>query len=144
MTSLEILKIKAAVRFRDGYRCTECGLSRAEHYQIFGIDLDVHRLVPGSPYCIEGAVTLCRTCHQTKPKSKRGSRRLPNGKVQAIFLLPKEAYRALRAVALEENINMGEFLFEVLQTDNRYREALERIRNKQKSPCTPPPPADPS
>jgi hypothetical protein len=64
--------IKTAVRVRDGMRCTQCGLSNAEHLDLTGKSLHVHRLQPGSPYTLEGCVTLCFSCHATAPKRKRG------------------------------------------------------------------------
>jgi hypothetical protein len=33
-----------------------------------GRRLDVHRLTPGSPYSVEGCVTLCRACHGPERK----------------------------------------------------------------------------
>jgi hypothetical protein len=67
------LQIKAAVRARDGHRCTECGMTAAEHRQRYGRTLDVHRLEPGKPYTIDGCLTLCRKCHGPKPRSRYGS-----------------------------------------------------------------------
>lgn len=67
------LEIKAVVRRRDGMRCTDCGISNKEHIALTSRQLDVHRLVPGSPYSINGCVTLCRSCHGSKPKSPKGS-----------------------------------------------------------------------
>jgi hypothetical protein len=67
--------IKSLIRERDGFRCTECGCTQAEHFERFGRDLDVHRITPGSPYSLDEGVcqTLCRVCHGPKPKSPRGS-----------------------------------------------------------------------
>jgi 5-methylcytosine-specific restriction endonuclease McrA len=56
-------QIKAAVRRRDGYRCCECGLTNGKYFQRYGKSLDVHRIVPGSKYTLEGCVTLCQKCH---------------------------------------------------------------------------------
>jgi hypothetical protein len=68
---LEPVETKALVRHRDGYRCTDCGMTASEHFLRTGRNLDVHRLVPGSPYTIAGCVTLCRRCHRLKPKLPR-------------------------------------------------------------------------
>lgn len=70
MTELEI---KAAVRLRDGYRCTLCGMTAAEHVALYGRGLDVHRVVPGSVYNQEGCITVCRPCHGRLPKRPRGT-----------------------------------------------------------------------
>ena len=68
------IDIKAAVRDRDGYRCTKCGMTAAEHRERYrGRTLDVHRLSPGSEYTVEGCVTLCRKCHGPEPKQKSGT-----------------------------------------------------------------------
>lgn len=65
-------EIKRAVRERDGRRCTKCGLSSGDHFALTGRQLDVHRVVPGSAYTVEGCVALCRRCHGPMPKSRRG------------------------------------------------------------------------
>jgi hypothetical protein len=67
-----ILRVKESVRARDGYRCTKCGLTQAEHVAMTGRRLDVHRVTPGSVYTPEGCVTLCRDCHRTEPKRAAG------------------------------------------------------------------------
>ena len=65
MTDLEV---KAAVRERDGYKCTRCGKTNAEHIEETDRALDVHRVIPGIVYSVEWCVTLCRTCHGKMPK----------------------------------------------------------------------------
>jgi hypothetical protein len=50
---------------------------------------------------------------------------------RTVIMLPDEGRAALRAAALDEGVDMGEFVFEVLKSDSRYREALERIRRKK-------------
>jgi transcriptional regulator with XRE-family HTH domain len=61
-------QIKAAVRARDGWRCVECGRANDDELRECGRSLDVHRLTPGSPYSVAGCVTLCKSCHGSKPK----------------------------------------------------------------------------
>lgn len=63
MTDLEI---KAAVRERDEYRCVDCRVSQRTNIKRFGTALDVHRLTPGSPYSMDGCVTVCRRCHKRR------------------------------------------------------------------------------
>jgi hypothetical protein len=50
---------------------------------------------------------------------------------RTVLMLPQEGRAALRAAALDEGVDMGEFVFQVLQTDKRYMEALERIRKRK-------------
>lgn len=63
--------VQADVRDRDGYACTKCGMTQAEHFEKHGIQLHVHRVVPQSDYTLEGCVTMCVTCHQNTPHSTR-------------------------------------------------------------------------
>jgi len=70
---MKVLKIKAAVRERDGYRCRQCGCTQEQHLQQHGRILEVHRLAPGAPYSVDGCVTLCRICHGPKRRSARYS-----------------------------------------------------------------------
>ena len=59
--------IKALVRHRDGYVCTDCGKTLEEQLKTRNRNLEVHRVNPGSDYTIAGCVTLCFDCHLTKP-----------------------------------------------------------------------------
>lgn len=90
-------EIKDAVRIRDGYRCTKCGMTAAEHRRIYGKTLDVHRIVPGSLYTAEGCVTICRRCHGSQPKRQRGQPDLASNTFQVG--VPLELYEALRRYA---------------------------------------------
>lgn len=91
MTELEL---KERVRQRDGYRCSECGMTQEEHKEKYGRRLEVHRLEPGSDYTEEGCATLCWPCHWTKPKSPYPTRIHYNGKVLTLYL-PWEVFREL-------------------------------------------------
>jgi hypothetical protein len=73
---------KAAIRKRDGYVCTECGMTNKEHHQVYEAPLDVHCVrticIPKNDYpCSEVAwrqlkvkaeecFTLCVFCHVGK------------------------------------------------------------------------------
>jgi hypothetical protein len=70
---MNITALKAAVRTRDGHRCTECGLADLEHRRVCGKALEVHRLKPGTPYSMEGCRTLCGACHAKQPRSPSGT-----------------------------------------------------------------------
>jgi hypothetical protein len=66
---VNLLDLKDAVRARDGYRCTGCGLPNAEHIHLHGRALDVHRVIPRSTYTLDGCITVCRRCHGPLPKA---------------------------------------------------------------------------
>jgi hypothetical protein len=87
---------RAVVRKRDG-RCVECGLTSAKRKARTGRQLDVHRVVPGSLYTPAGCVTLCRRCHQSKPKLGPGEQ--DHGGAYATVKLARGAYAALQALA---------------------------------------------
>lgn len=55
--------IKKAARRREGYKCADCGMTNEDHINFYDRQLDVHRLVPGSEYTIDGCVTVCKKCH---------------------------------------------------------------------------------
>lgn len=93
---MNVLQIKAAVRERDGYKCTECGMTNFEHILSSGKSLEVHRLNPGSKYAVEDCITLCKACHATKPKSP-----VRSGPI-AILRVPISLARILEELA-EEN-----------------------------------------
>lgn len=86
--NLSVLALKAAIRQRDAYCCTQCGMSNADHVAKYGRSLEVHRLAPGTPYTLDGCVTLCRPCHGTRPKSPRYGNRTDPGSVRipSVFL----------------------------------------------------------
>lgn len=96
-------QIKAAVRKRDGHKCTRCGMTNQESLEVFRRSLDVHRLTPGAPYTVEGCVTLCRACHGPEPKLPHGegARRLhEQGKpIPVAFRLSCEHIRTLQSLA---------------------------------------------
>lgn len=54
--------VKQQVRDRDGM-CVDCEITAAEHMAKYQDQLDVHRLVKGSKYTLQGCVALCRQCH---------------------------------------------------------------------------------
>lgn len=64
--------VKRAVRERDGFCCTSCGVTNDESRDRFGRGLDVHRRVPGSLYTVDGCVTLCTSCHGPQPRRESG------------------------------------------------------------------------
>lgn len=77
--------VKAVVRERDGHRCTQCKMTAEEHRRRYHKTLDVHRLTPGSPYTVEGCITICRSCHGPQPRRVRGSRLKEDGVIQVVL-----------------------------------------------------------
>lgn len=65
MSSTDDMKVKNAVRKRDGNRCQCCGNSVSMNANK---QHDVHRLLPGYGYEKRWSVTLCRPCHAYIPK----------------------------------------------------------------------------
>ncbi len=88
------VQVKTAVRERDGNRCTKCGMTVAEHKERYGKTVEVHRVVPGSAYAVDGCVTLCRHCHGPEPRRPRGQRFKDEGVIQV--LLPLDIDAALK------------------------------------------------
>lgn len=64
------LQVKAAVRLRDGMRCIDCDLTNEQHVEQYGRQLEVHRVSPGSPYTLDGCVTVCRPCHRKRHRKR--------------------------------------------------------------------------
>ncbi len=71
---------------RDGYKCKICDMTREEHYNKYGQDLDVHHKIPAkkfeqaddSNYLIN-LLTTCRSCHGQLDKiSRREANRKPS------------------------------------------------------------------
>jgi hypothetical protein len=92
-TCKERESVKRAVRERDGYRCTKCGMTDDQHREAHGVGLHVHRAVPGSLYHLDGCVTLCRGCHGTRVRRAPG--------------VPDLAYKASRLLRLEVLVSVG-------------------------------------
>ena len=103
---MNVLQIKATVRERDRQRCTECGMTADEHRLTYGRTLDVHRIVPGSEYTLDGCVTLCKPCHSTKPQRVRGT--VP--RTHTVFRVPMDLYEELSAVAVRNGRRVNQEL----------------------------------
>ena len=98
--------IRALVRHRDGYRCQGCGMTAIEHIEKYGRTLDVHRIVPGSPYTIKGCTALCRTCHGPQPRLKSGDQNSEKITVSP----PKRLRQAIRKLAAKERRKVAQLL----------------------------------
>jgi hypothetical protein len=70
---------------RDKYKCKVCDMSREEHYNKYGQDLDVHHKIPAKKFkqvddanYLINLVTTCRSCHgQLDTISRREANRKP-------------------------------------------------------------------
>jgi hypothetical protein len=109
-TKVTAADIKAAVRERDGHRCTECGTTAEQHYELYGRKLEVHRLVPGSPYTVEGSVTLCKKCHGPKPRSSRYSRISP----VTVVKIDRGIFRKAKVISAFRGMAVSDYLAELL------------------------------
>lgn len=70
MTPTEIMELKEKVRNRDGRKCVDCGMDEKEQRRRRLVGLNVHRLISGSVYSLEGCVTLCSRCHARRHRHK--------------------------------------------------------------------------
>lgn len=103
---------KANIRDRDGYVCTKCGMTNEQHQDAYGCQLDVHRLVPGSLYSVEGCITVCKSCHGKLPRRKSGEADLamPPSRANLKYLaVPRAYYEALEEIAQESSTPDMEF-----------------------------------
>lgn len=96
-----IASIKAAVRLRDGFCCTRCGLTNAEHRALYRRQLQVHRVTPGSLYSEAPGVcvTLCVKCHGPQPRRQPGQPDLAGGERNTVPLnsiVPRRITASLR------------------------------------------------
>lgn len=119
---LSKIELKALIRHRDGYRCTECGMLAEEHLAKYNRTLDVHRLVPGSAYTLNGCVTLCRPYHKTKPKSPRCSR--PKHPTKRAVKLHPEFWQLLEELADENQTSVNEELTNAIRLHITEHKAL--------------------
>lgn len=123
---MTVLEIKDAVRTRDGYRCTECGLPNGDHIALTGRALEVHRLQPGSPYTVEGCVTLCRSCHGPKPRSARYSTE------KTMLKFPRDIIRKARLVCAAQGKPVAKYFLSLLfPLVERDYESLKRQMNRE-------------
>jgi len=61
---------------RDNYECQDCGLTRDQHHDEFGYDLEVHHIQPFRTFDdasnandLTNLITLCTTCHVEREHS---------------------------------------------------------------------------
>jgi hypothetical protein len=115
----EILRIKAAVRERDGYCCVECGTTNDEHVAEHGSILQVHRLEPGAPYSADGCVTLCKPCHGPKPRLPHGVRRRREGLVRLPVQVAELAERLAGSFGESVPDYLSKLLLPILENERR-------------------------
>jgi 5-methylcytosine-specific restriction endonuclease McrA len=126
-SSADILSIKEAVRQRDGYACTRCGLSQAEHVARTGRRLDVHRRTPGSRYVADDCETVCTACHPRGVR-RRGGHDEAHGPVVRVRLDAETGAR-LRRAAAEFGVTPAAFIRHMLAENlPNYERQAENIR----------------
>lgn len=104
--------IKAAVRRRDGYLCTGCGVSQSEYAKRnrFLKRLEVHRVQPGSLYTVAGCVTLCKQCHRRRhPGRAKGPARMS-------VTMPRDVWMAVKIRALKKGVHPMVLVNELLKS----------------------------
>lgn len=64
------LEQRSAALERDDYECVDCGLTRPEHIDLYGYDLEVHHKTPFRTFddaadanVLSNLVTVCTSCH---------------------------------------------------------------------------------
>lgn len=121
----DIKAIKAAVRERDGYRCTKCGMTDEQHRDRYGKTLDVHRMPPAEPYTVGGSVTLCKACHGPEPKIRGGHKSEPTAAIR----VPVSFKRRVKQVAIHRGQDAGDYIAErFLFLDDDEAAMLDDIR----------------
>lgn len=112
---LTMHEVKAAVRARDNHCCTKCGMTAAEHRNLYRRTLDVHRLVPGSLYTVEACVTICRRCHKSQPKRKRGQPDLAYPERLPALRIRADLARMIRVLCVAQGKQPIDYLDEILR-----------------------------
>lgn len=105
--------IKDLVRDRDR-KCTVCGIGQKRYRRISGRQLDVHRVVPGSEYTMEGCVSVCKGCHnRIHEKIGRPYRGITNGNMQA--KLTPELVRKVKIYCALHGLKRHQFVAKVIE-----------------------------
>jgi hypothetical protein len=74
-------------------------MSNDAHRERYGRQLDVHRTTPGSPYTVDGCVTLCKSCHGPQPRRPRGQRFKDEPGLPRNVGIPEDWHAVLRRIA---------------------------------------------
>jgi hypothetical protein len=107
MTEIEF---KDAIRARDGYRCTECGMTQEDHLKVYRRRLHIHRNKPGragGQYVAENSRAVCIPCHAQLEKALRGKRRPVS--------LPADVVQVARSLAPLYGQKPADFLADLLR-----------------------------
>jgi hypothetical protein len=126
------LQVKAAVRKRDGYRCTQCGATNDEHFAEYRRQLEVHRLTPGSAYTVEDSITVCRPCHHKLTRSarrRRGQADLAAPDRGCPVVLDKKLHAKLKLLAAFSHTSAKDYLDGIIRQaiTTAYQELVNHI-----------------
>ena len=109
---MSVASVKRQIRQHFDNRCTQCGMTNAEHLEKTGRSLDIDRVMPGSEYTLPGCVLLCKWCHRYRHGAKsvtvRGTGRRVRGQTRPVsFCLPRETVNDLKAIAHHLHHSLG-------------------------------------
>jgi len=79
------LEVRREAISRDEFECVVCGMTRKEHHEQYGQDLDVHHKIPARTFedpddanYLVNLITTCRSCHgKLDTVSRREADKLP-------------------------------------------------------------------
>lgn len=121
-------QIKNAVRERDGFRCTKCGMTNEQHLEKWERVLHVHRDLPGSEYVVgPGCVTLCRDCHH---EWHRNNDALENN--QITLVINPEWVKRIRRQAARHGGDIRGYVRRAILGHVEADEKIERRRRRKK------------
>ncbi len=113
----ELQKLKAAIRERDGNKCTECGISNDDHLEKCGKSLHVHRIIADWKYCFQNCTTLCTSCHPKYARALNTIRTIPRsgGKMQLFTAIDSHLSDNVKWCARRKSMTIGDFVRKSLE-----------------------------
>lgn len=83
-------------------------MTQLAHRQRYRMNLEVHRLDPGSAYTVEGSITVCKKCHGPLPRSRVDS------EFGVCVRLYKTHYLLAQAAADQRGISLTDYLADLI------------------------------